>query len=51
MMVTMALTLAGGFVAACLWALTSGQFDDLQTPAMRILKEDKKIVNIRKDIK
>ncbi|AGH95438.1 cbb3-type cytochrome oxidase assembly protein CcoS [Pseudobdellovibrio exovorus] len=39
-MVAIALYLALGFVVACLWALEKGQFDDLETPALRILKND-----------
>lgn len=39
-MVAIALYLAMGFVAACIWALEKGQFDDLETPALRILKDD-----------
>jgi len=39
-MIPVALLLAAGFVAACMWALSSGQFDDLETPSYRILKND-----------
>lgn len=39
-MVAIALYLALSFVVACLWALEKGQFDDLETPALRILKND-----------
>ena len=28
---------AGGFLAAFIWAVRAGQFDDLSTPAVRIL--------------
>jgi cbb3-type cytochrome oxidase maturation protein len=31
---------AGGFLAAFLWAVKSGQFDDPYTPSMRILLDD-----------
>lgn len=41
LMIPMALAFAGCFVAAFLWASSKGQFDDLETPAMRILIEDK----------
>lgn len=32
--------LIAGFVAAFLWAARDGQFDDLTTPAFRMLQED-----------
>lgn len=35
-----ALVLASGFVAVFLWAVRRGQFDDLQTPGVRILHDD-----------
>lgn len=39
-MVSVALILSFTFVVAYLWSLASGQYDDLVTPAMRILAED-----------
>ncbi len=39
-MVSMTLLLSIGFVVSYLWALSKGQFDDLETPAHRILKDD-----------
>lgn len=39
-MVSLALLLSIGFVASYLWALSRGQFDDLETPAHRMLKDD-----------
>ena len=35
-----ALAFAAGALAAFLWAVRSGQFDDLDTPAVRILLDD-----------
>jgi len=35
------LTVAIGFLVAFLWSVNKGQFDDVETPAMRILFEDK----------
>ncbi|MEL6253300.1 MAG: cbb3-type cytochrome oxidase assembly protein CcoS [Bacteroidota bacterium] len=32
---------AVAFLAACIWAIRSGQFEDAYTPAMRILFDDK----------
>lgn len=40
LMIPMALVLGFGFLAAFLWATNHGQFDDVETPAHRILKED-----------
>jgi len=40
MLVILALLLAGGFLASLILALRRGQFDDLETPAQRMLFED-----------
>lgn len=40
LMIPMALILGLGFVAAFMWATSKGQFDDLETPAHRILNDD-----------
>ncbi|MEK6627311.1 MAG: cbb3-type cytochrome oxidase assembly protein CcoS [Bdellovibrionota bacterium] len=39
-MVAVALILSVSFVFCYLWALSAGQFNDLETPAHRILKDD-----------
>jgi len=39
-LVPVALIVAGAAVAAYAWAAKRGQFDDLETPAMRILHDD-----------
>jgi cbb3-type cytochrome oxidase maturation protein len=44
LMIPIALLLGVGFVAAFLWATSRGQFDDLETPAHRML-EDKNLRN------
>lgn len=36
----LALILASLAVAACWWALSSGQMDDMETPALRPLLDD-----------
>ncbi|MFT5735617.1 MAG: cbb3-type cytochrome oxidase maturation protein [Planctomycetota bacterium] len=36
----MALVLGGAALGAFLWAVKQGQFDDLDTPAMRVVLED-----------
>ena len=40
LMIPMALLLGFGFLMAFLWATSEGQFDDVETPAHRILHED-----------
>ncbi|MBS3946201.1 MAG: cbb3-type cytochrome oxidase assembly protein CcoS [Melioribacter sp.] len=39
------LLVASGFLAAYLWAVKSGQYDDKHTPAIRILFENNKKEN------
>jgi len=39
-LIPLALLLGFGFLVAFLWANSKGQFDDLSTPAMRILNEE-----------
>lgn len=39
-LVPLALILAGASVAAFFWAVRSGQFEDTETPAIRILLDD-----------
>jgi cbb3-type cytochrome oxidase maturation protein len=33
--------IAGGFLGAFLWAVVSGQFDDVETPPVRLLRDDR----------
>ena len=40
-LVPFALLLGVGFVAAFIWASAQGQYDDLVTPAERVLVEEK----------
>lgn len=40
LMIPMAFVLGLGFVAAFMWAASKGQFDDLETPAHRILEDN-----------
>ena len=39
-MVPVALLLGGLFVGGFIWMVRSGQYDDLETPAIRILNND-----------
>jgi len=41
-LIIISILVAGGFLAAFLWAVRSGQYDDTYSPAVRILFEDKK---------
>ena len=41
-LIPLALLIHGGAVWAFFWAVGNGQFDDLDTPAMRILMDDDK---------
>ncbi len=40
LLIPLALLLLGGAVWLFFWAVGSGQFDDLDTPAMRIIMDD-----------
>lgn len=40
LLIPLALLLAGLIIAAFIWAVRSGQFDDLEGPAHRILMDD-----------
>jgi cbb3-type cytochrome oxidase maturation protein len=40
LLLPLALLLAGGFVVAFVWGIRYGQYDDVETPAHRILLED-----------
>jgi cbb3-type cytochrome oxidase maturation protein len=40
LLILASLTLAVGFLAAFIWAVRSGQFEDTCTPSMRMLTEE-----------
>ena len=40
LLVPVALMLGGGFIAAFLWATKNDQFEDVNTPAVRMLIDD-----------
>ena len=44
LVVPLALLVVGAAVWAYVWASTRGQFDDLDTPAIRMLRDDGEIV-------
>ncbi len=39
-LIPLSLTLAGAGLWACLWAIRSGQFDDVESPAQRLIFDD-----------
>jgi len=51
-LVVISITVAGGFLLAFLWATRNGQYDDLDTPSIRMLREDVKREDVkREDVK
>lgn len=42
-LIPIAILLALSFIAGFIWMTTKGQYDDLETPAMRMLLDEKKI--------
>ena len=45
LMIGLSLSMSIGFVIAFIWSVKSGQQDDLNTPAMRILMDNKRRKN------
>jgi cbb3-type cytochrome oxidase maturation protein len=39
LMIPVSLLLGGGFLAAFIWSVKNGQFEDTETPAHRILED------------
>jgi cbb3-type cytochrome oxidase maturation protein len=48
LLIAISIVAALGFLAAFLWAVRSGQYDDDKTPAMRILFDDKQSTETNK---
>jgi len=40
LLIPLSLIVAGAFLAAFIWAVRSGQYEDTDTPAMRVLTDD-----------
>jgi cbb3-type cytochrome oxidase maturation protein len=40
-LIPISVAIAAGFLAAFIWSVRSGQFEDTCTPAMRVLTEDR----------
>lgn len=45
--VPLAFVLAGGFLAAFLWSVRKGQFDDMDSPSVRMLFDEDDLVGHR----
>ena len=43
-LIILGILVAGGFLAGYIWAVKSGQYDDTESPAMRMLFDDAKPV-------
>lgn len=43
LLIILSLILAAGFLAAFIWAVRSGQYDDDYTPSIRMLFDDKPV--------
>ena len=41
-LIIVSIVVAGGFLAAFLWAVRNGQYDDTYSPSVRMLFDDKK---------
>ncbi len=50
-LILVSLAMALLFLAGFIWAVTSGQFDDTQTPGMRVLAEESRPMNPRSDFR
>jgi len=47
LLILFSLVVALGFLAAFIWAVKSGQFEDKFTPSIRILMDEKKDINTK----
>lgn len=48
-LIPLALLLGVFFVVAFIWATKKGQFDDLDTPAARIVLDDEYVINSKQE--
>ena len=42
LLIIVSICIAGGFVLSLLWSINDGQFDDIESPAERMLFDNKK---------
>lgn len=45
LLIPLSILLAGLFLWAFVWAVRSGQYDDTQTPSMRVLLDDAPVIS------
>ncbi len=50
-LIIVGIVVASGFLAAFIWAVKSGQYDDTYTPSVRILFDEKTDVPIENELK
>jgi cbb3-type cytochrome oxidase maturation protein len=50
-LIPMAILMGVGFVAAFIWATKNGQYDDMETPASRMLFDDVKNIKNKHETK
>jgi cbb3-type cytochrome oxidase maturation protein len=48
LLIILGVLVAGGFLAAFLWAVRSGQYDDTVSPSVRMLFDEKKVKKSKK---
>lgn len=50
-LIPLSIVLAGVFLWAFIWAVRSGQYDDTQTPSLRVLTDDAPVLKPGNDLK
>lgn len=50
LLIPLSIVLAAGFLWAFFWAVKSGQYDDTQTPSMRVLLDDAPVMKAGKNL-
>lgn len=47
LLIVCSVIVAGGFLFAFLWATRSGQYDDMQTPSMKMIFDDEMVDKVK----
>lgn len=50
-LIPLSIVLASLFLGAFIWAVRSGQYDDTQTPSLRVLTDDAPVIKRGHDLK